>query len=61
MISDINSPKFLECPKILVITPSLNHCTFLHETIESILARTYKNIAHIAVEGGSTDAPKPSI
>ena len=42
-------------PKISVISPSKNSGRFLKETIESILAQTYKNWEHIVVDGISTD------
>lgn len=44
-----------EKPKISVITPSKNTGRFAKETIESILAQTYKNWEHIVVDGASTD------
>jgi len=44
-----------EKPKISIITPSKNTGRFAEETIESILAQTYKNWEHIVVDGGSTD------
>jgi len=42
-------------PKISIITPSMNTGRFAKETIESILAQTYKNWEHIVVDGVSTD------
>lgn len=42
-------------PKISIISPSKNTGRFAKETIESILAQTYKNWEHIIVDGGSTD------
>ena len=42
-------------PKISIITPSKNTGRFARETIESILAQTYKNWEHIVIDGVSTD------
>lgn len=42
-------------PKISIITPSKNTGRFAKETIETILAQTYKNWEHIIVDGVSTD------
>ena len=42
-------------PKLSIITPSKNTGRFAKETIESILAQTYKNWEHIVVDGVSTD------
>jgi len=42
-------------PTISVVTPSLNHGRFLRETIESIIAQSYRNFEHIVIDGGSTD------
>jgi len=42
-------------PKISIISPSKNTGRFAKETIESILAQTYKNWEHIIVDGVSTD------
>ncbi len=42
-------------PKISIISPSKNTGRFAKETIESILAQTFKNWEHIVVDGVSTD------
>ncbi|MBU1086376.1 MAG: glycosyltransferase [Candidatus Omnitrophica bacterium] len=42
-------------PKISIISPSKNTGRFVKETIESIMAQTYKNWEHIIVDGVSTD------
>ena len=38
-----------------VFTPTYNRASFLRETIDSILAQTYKPIEHIVLDDGSTD------
>lgn len=40
---------------VSIITPSLNHGSFLRETIESVLSQSYKNVEHVIVDGASTD------
>ena len=42
-------------PKISIISPSKNTGRYAKDTIESILAQTYKNWEHIVVDGGSSD------
>ncbi|HJT22187.1 MAG TPA: glycosyltransferase [Nitrospira sp.] len=42
-------------PVVSVLTPSLNHGRFLHETIESIIGQSYRCFEHIVIDGGSTD------
>jgi len=42
-------------PKISIISPSRNSGKFAKETIESIMAQTYKDWEHIIVDGVSTD------
>jgi glycosyltransferase involved in cell wall biosynthesis len=48
-------------PKISIITTSKNTGKFVKETIESILAQTYKNWEHIVVDGVSTDETRDVI
>jgi glycosyltransferase involved in cell wall biosynthesis len=43
-------------PVISVITPSLNHGRFLRQTIESVVAQTFRIFEDIVVDGGPTDA-----
>ncbi|MCG6553725.1 MAG: glycosyltransferase [Candidatus Magnetominusculus sp. LBB02] len=45
-----------DCPKISIITPSLNKAKYLAEAIESVIKQDYPNFEHIIVDGGSTDA-----
>lgn len=42
-------------PLISVVTPSLNHADFLHETICSVADQSFRNFEHIVIDGGSTD------
>lgn len=42
-------------PVVSVLTPSLNHGRFLRETIETIVAQSYRSFEHIVIDGGSTD------
>lgn len=55
MPEESSIPTVAVCPKVSVITPSLNHGKFLRDTIESVLSQTYPNVEHIIADGGSTD------
>ena len=45
-------------PLVSIIVPTYNRCTFLGETLESILAQQYLNWECIIVDDGSTDYTK---
>jgi len=44
--------------KVSIITVCLNSQKTIQETFNSVLSQNYKNIEHIIVDGGSTDATK---
>ena len=44
--------------KVSIITVCLNSQQTIQETFNSVLSQNYKNIEHIIVDGGSTDATK---
>jgi glycosyltransferase involved in cell wall biosynthesis len=43
-------------PRITVISPSLNHESFIEDTILSIARQSFKDFEHIIMDGGSTDS-----
>jgi FkbM family methyltransferase len=42
-------------PRIALVTPSLNHGTYLKQAIDSILGQEYPNLAYFVQDGGSQD------
>lgn len=48
-------------PLVSIITPTYNRADFLKQTIESVLAQSYKNIEHVIIDDGSTDNTKALI
>ena len=48
----------LKLPKISVVTPSFNQCTFLKVAIESVLDQKDENFEHIVIDAASDDGTK---
>jgi glycosyltransferase involved in cell wall biosynthesis len=43
-------------PLVSVLTPSFNHARWLPENLRSVAGQSYRNIQHVVMDGGSTDA-----
>ena len=48
-------------PRISIVTPVLNACDTIAETIESVLGQAYPDLEYILVDGGSTDGTRDII
>jgi glycosyltransferase involved in cell wall biosynthesis len=42
-------------PRLTVITPSLNQCEYIEQTIESVVNQGYPDLEYLVVDGGSSD------
>lgn len=52
---EVEDTSLTEPPRITVVIPCYNHGKYLKESVESILAQTYKQLEVIIVNDGSTD------
>jgi glycosyltransferase involved in cell wall biosynthesis len=48
--------RFMKVLKISVVTPSFNSENTIRESIESVMAQSYKNWEHLVIDGGSKDS-----
>lgn len=54
-IEQTDATPVTEMPIITVVVPCFNHGKYLQESVESLLAQTYKNLEIIIVNDGSSD------
>jgi glycosyltransferase involved in cell wall biosynthesis len=45
----------MDCPKISIVTPSLNQGKFLRAALESVLGQRYPALEYLVMDGGSED------
>ena len=44
-----------ELPRVTIVTPTLNHASFIEATLDSVLGQQYPNLEYIVIDGGSSD------
>ena len=58
---NINTASVINAPKVSICIPTYNRKEYLKETLDSILAQTYKNYEIVIVDDGSTDGTSDMI